>query len=200
MTDIAPHNQNRLGYILGHVFHPFVIFIPALVLVLKGIPFFTAVGWVAFIAAIILIPLNLTILWERRRDQYVYQRKTRHSLYIMFWLSMLSAILIGVALDGPHRLIFALLCMWVWVALQFLVNLVYTKISGHTAIIATIVFGLLALGELDTPLLIILAFGAVAATGWARIVTGNHTLQQVILGVLVSCRAVLIAAVLMGWG
>lgn len=198
MTDIAPHNQNRLGYILGYVFHPFVIFIPALVIVLKGISFVTAVGWVAFIAVIILIPLNLTILWERCRGKYVYQRKTRHSLYIVFWLSMLSAILIGMVLDGPRRLIFAILCMWVWVALQFLVNLAYTKISGHTAIIATIMFGLLALGELDTPLLIVLAFGAVGATGWARIVTGNHTLKQVVLGVLVSSGAVLIAAALMG--
>lgn len=199
MSDVAPHNQNPLGYILGYVFHPFVIFIPALVIVLKGIPFFTAVGWVAFIAAIILIPLNLTILWERRREKYLYQRHTRHSLYVVFWLSMLCAILIGAVLDGPRRLIFALLCMWIWVALQFLVNLAYTKISGHTAIIATIVGGLLALGELDTPLLIILAFGAVAATGWARIVTGNHTREQVILGILVSSGAVLIAAVVMGW-
>lgn len=199
MNDVVPHNQNRLGYVLGYVFHPFVIFIPALVLVLKGIPFLTAVGWVAFIAAIILIPLNLTILWERRRNQYVYQQKTRHSLYIVFWISMLCAILIGVALDGPRRLIFALLCMWIWVALQFLVNLAYTKISGHTAIITTIMGGFLVMGELDTPILISLAVGSVAATGWARIVTGNHTREQVILGVLVSSGAVLIAAVLMGW-
>lgn len=82
-------------------------------------------------------------------------------------------------------------CIWIWVAPQFLVNLVYTKISGHTAIIDTIVDGLLALGELDTPLLIILALGAVAATGWARIVTGNHTREQVILSVRVRSGSVL---------
>lgn len=199
MNDVVPHNQNKLGYVLGYVFHPFVIFIPALVIVLKGIPFFTAVGWVAFIAAIILIPLNLTILWERRRDQYVYQRKTRHSLYVVFWLSMLCGILASLFFEAPSRLIFALLCMWIWVALQFLVNLVHTKISGHTAIIGTIMGGLLVMGELDTPLLILFAFGAVAATGWARIVTGNHTHEQVIWGVVVSSGAVTTSAILMGW-
>ncbi|MCD4684495.1 MAG: hypothetical protein K8S97_00975 [Anaerolineae bacterium] len=196
MTDPVPHNRNRLGYVIGMVSHPFVIFMPALVLVLKDTAWFAAAGWVTFIAAIILIPVWAQIAYARRRNRYTYQRGMRHSLYITFAVSMVACVGLALWLEAPRRLVFSLLCLCVWAPLQFSVNARFTKISAHTAILCGIVTALMSMGELSTPGLMLAAAVAVVATGWARIVTGHHTVLQVGLGIVVSASAVLITFVL----
>ncbi len=199
MSDPMPHNHNRVGYFLGYVFHPLTLFIPTLVVVMRGTSFEAAVGWVAFITIMILAPTIFFIYVFRRQDRHIYQREHRHILYITFWVSMLICSVLAILLDAPSRLIFSLVCLLIWTPMQLSINFYYTKISGHTAVISGIMTAFWVMGELDTPILISLTVGVVVATGWARIVTGNHTREQVILGVLVSSGAVLIAAVLMGW-
>jgi hypothetical protein len=88
VTDPVPHNGNRLGTWLGMIFHPFTVFIPALFVVLKDTNPAVAVGWVTFIAVIILVPALTLIHLARRQGRYTYQREMRHPLYLVFWVSM----------------------------------------------------------------------------------------------------------------
>lgn len=77
VTDPVPHNGNRLGYWLGMIFHPFTVFIPALFVVLKDTEPLLAMGWVAFMAVIILVPALTLIHLARRQGRYPYQRGIR---------------------------------------------------------------------------------------------------------------------------
>lgn len=199
MTDPIPHNRNQLGYPLSYVFHPLTLFIPTLVIVLKGTPIQIAVGWVAFISMMILLPAFFFMYLFRQQGKHIYHREHRHVLYITFWVSMLLCSGLAMFFDTPSRLIFSLICLLIWTPMQFLVNFYFTKISGHTTVVAGIMTALWVMGEFDHLALKFLAIVIVLLTGWVRIVTGNHTLEQVILGVLVSSGAVFIAAVLMGW-
>jgi membrane-associated phospholipid phosphatase len=110
---------------------------------------------------------------------------------------MLACLGLGLYLDAPRRLMFSLLCLVIWVPFQSAVNARFTKISAHTAVIAGICTALVAMGELNTVPLVLSAVAVVLAVGWARMVTGHHTLQQVSLGILVSAGSVFAAWVLM---
>ncbi len=197
VTDPVPHNGNRLGYWLGMIFHPFTVFIPALVVVLKDTEPPVAVGWVVFMAVIILVPALTLIHLARRQGRYTYQREMRHPLYIVFWASMVLCVGLAKLLQAPERLVFSLLALVVWVPLQAVINARLTKISAHTAVVTGILAALFLMGDLNSPFLIIGAVGMVTATAWARVVTGHHTLLQVSLGIVVSTAAVAAAFTLM---
>jgi len=197
VTDPVPHNGNRLGYWLGMIFHPFTVFIPALVVVLKDTEPPVAVGWVVFMAVIILVPALTLIHLARRQGRYTYQREMRHPLYIVFWASMVLCVGLAKLLQAPERLVFSLLALVVWVPLQAVINARLTKISAHTAVVTGILAALFLMGDLNSPFLIIGAVGMVTATAWARVVTGHHTLLQVSLGIVGSTAAVAAAFTLM---
>jgi len=190
VSDPVPHNRNRLGFWLGILFHPFTIFIPALVVVLKDTPLLAAVGWVAFIAAIILVPALTLIHVARKRGRYTYQRGMRHPLYVVFWASMVLCVGLAVTLDAPERLVFSLLALVIWVPLQAVINARLTKISAHTAVVTGILTALFLMGDLDSLLLVTGAVGIVFTTAWARVVTGHHSILQVSLGIVVSAVSV----------
>ncbi|MBI5960348.1 MAG: hypothetical protein HY866_16530 [Chloroflexi bacterium] len=196
MSDPVPHNRNRLGWLLGFIFHPFTVFIPALVVVLNDTPRREALAWLTFIAVLLLGPTALLVQLARRRGRYVYQRETRHILYLTGELSILICTGLAIALEASPRLLFSLLTLALWVPLQYTVNARLTKISAHAAVISGIVAAFMVLGEIDSMPLALAGVGAVLATAWARVVTGHHTLTQVSLGIMVSITSVLAAAVL----
>jgi hypothetical protein len=197
MSDPVPHNRHPVGRLLSLLFHPLVIFIPTLVVVLKDADPVEAVGWVAFIAAVIFALVVVVLARLRRQGRETYQRDARYQIYLSFWVSMIPCTALGIVFDAPHRLIFALLCLVVWVPIQFLVNARYTKISIHVAVITGIAAALVALGDLNTLPLVGGAVAVIAVVAWARIATGNHTRVQIALGILVSVVSVLIAYGLM---
>jgi len=197
VTDPVPHNGNRLGYWLGMIFHPFSVFVPALLIVLKETPLLVAVGWVAFMAGIILTPALTLIHLARRRGRYTYQRGMRHPLYLVFWAGMVLCMGLAAILHAPERLVFSLLALVIWGPLQAVINARLTKISAHTAVITGILTALFLMGDLNSPFLVSGAAGIVCATAWARVVTGHHTLWQVSLGIVVSTAAVAAAYALM---
>jgi hypothetical protein len=197
VTDPVPHNRSRLGYWLGLILHPFTVFIPALIVVLRDTKPLAAVGWVVFIAVIILVPALTLIHLARRKGRYTYQRGMRHPLYVVFWASMVLCVGLAVMLDAPERLVFSLLALVVWVPLQAIINARLTKISAHTAVVTGIITALFLMGDLDGPILAGGAVGTVLATAWARVVTGHHSVLQVSLGIVVSAVSVTAAFGLM---
>ncbi len=193
LSDPVPHNHSRLGYWLGFVFHPFTVFVPALLVVLKDADPVETAGWVVFIAAIIVVPALTLIHLARQQGRYTYQRGMRHPLYLVFWVSMVLCVGLAVHLNAPQRLVYSLLTLCVWGPLQYLVNARLTKISAHVGVISGIFATLFLMGDLNTLPLVAGAVGIVFATAWARVVTGHHTIGQVCLGAVVSVLSVVVA-------
>lgn len=191
MTDPIPNNANRLAYWLGRLFHPAVICIPTLVLVLSDSPFAEAVGWTMLVAAMVTMPGLITIALLRKRQKHVYQRQTRGPVYLVIWLSVIGCLVVIWKGQGPTALQICMAALIVWLPVQLAINTYFTKISTHVAVVAGCATGLLLLGKLDTLFLQLIALLIIGSTIWARVTTRNHTVTQVLLGLVVGIGSVL---------
>lgn len=192
-ADVIPDNRHRLAYGVGLLFHPYLVSMVTLFVVLRDLSLTEAGAWVLTLSAILILPLVALTQYSQRQERYLYQRASRTPLYIVFEVSVLVCILLILVADGPRRLVACFLALLIWMPAQFLINTFYTKISVHAAVTAACGTGLLWFGTLDTWLLRGLVLLGVLATGWARHQTRNHTLQQITLGWVVGAGAVLIA-------
>jgi hypothetical protein len=193
MIDMTPDNSNRIAYVAGLMFHPYLVSMVTLFAVLRDLEVAQAIGWVAGMTAILLIPVMVMLQIVRRRQKYAYQRLTRTNLYALVLGSVFVCIGIILLADGPRVLLACFVGLLIWLPVQFAINTYYTKISIHAAITAGCATALTWLGVLDTGWLVALAVAIVIVTGWARHKTYNHTFQQIVLGWTVSILAVLIA-------
>ncbi len=192
MTDLVPDNRNRIAYLIGIVFHPFVIALPTLLAVLREMPVEQAASWTALILLVLVVPLAASLIFLRRQSKYAYQRRTRLPIYIVGWASILLCLTLTIILQAPIVLIACMAALALWIPLQFAINTWLTKISIHTAVITGCVIGLLLLGAFQSPILQLLAIAAIAITAWARMVTRNHTVEQVLLGIVTGALPVLL--------
>ena len=193
MADLIPDNRNRLAYGIGLIFHPLVIFIPALIIVLKNSAWQTAVAWISVITILILVPSFVLFYQLKKRGQFTYQRAIRGEVYLTFAVVVIVCIGLAIIFDAPARLQASLLSLLIWIPIQTIINETYTKISTHTAVVSGILTAFWLMGELDHYILKIGAIIVILSIGWARIKTKNHTLMQVIMGIIVSIFAVVIA-------
>ena len=136
MTDPIPDNSNRFAYLIGRVFHPAVICIPTLALVLSDLPLHQILLWTILVAAVVTIPGLITIALLERQSRYVYQRNTRLPVYIVAWLSIAACLIILILLDSPEALRVCVGALIVWLPLQLAINTYLTKISTHVAVVA----------------------------------------------------------------
>lgn len=104
MTDPIPDHSNGFAAALGRLFHPAVICIPTLALILNDLPLREAVLWTILVAAIVTVPGLITIAGLQRRQRYVYQRQTRRPVYVVAWLSVVACFAVILLLDGPAAL------------------------------------------------------------------------------------------------
>jgi membrane-associated phospholipid phosphatase len=190
--DPVPIKDNRVAYWIGRIFHPAVICIPTLALVLNDLPVGDAVLWTALVAGIVVTPGLITIAILKKRQRYVYQRQTRLPVYIVAWLSVFACLIGLLAVDGPVALRVCIAALVVWLPVQLLINTYYTKVSTHVAVVAGCFTGLLMLGRLDHVLLQTAGAAAIPLVAWARMTTKNHTLTQVVLGTVVGAGSVLV--------
>ena len=192
MNEPIPDHGNRFAYWLGQIFHPYLICVPTLAAVLADQPWAAALGWLLLVVVILLPPLIVMGVWLKRRERYLYQRTSRTPIYVMFWISLLLCLTALVRLNAPMTLIACIVALALWLPLQLAINTYVTKVSTHAAVAAACMMGLFLLGRLDHPLLMVLAVAAVLLTLWARVITRNHTLQQVVMGTLTGILPVLI--------
>lgn len=192
MTDLIPDNRNKVAYAIGKLFHPYLICIPTLLILLNDIPFQEMLGWLIIIISILLTPLLLVGKYLERRKKYLYQRKSRGPIYVTFWISLMGCLIVIQGLNAPRTLIAAILALALWVPIQMAINSYITKVSTHAAVIAGCATGLLLVGKLDNPIALLGVSAAVIATLWARVVTKNHTIPQVVMGLLVGVLPILI--------
>jgi membrane-associated phospholipid phosphatase len=197
VDDVIPDNQQRIAYWIGLIFHPAVVMLPTLLLVLNDVPFQQALLWTAIIAMFMLIPGFAVIASLQRQQKYTYQRRSRAPIYMVVWISVVTCwVLIGI-FKGPNELVVCMATLAVWLPVQLAINHSITKISTHTAVAAGCITALLLLEKLNTPIAITIGLVIVGITAWARVITKNHTLTQVLLGLVVGAGSVMLVFPLM---
>lgn len=197
MSDVIPDNSKRIAYAVGLVFHPAVIAVVTLLLLLRDLSLTQTLMWSSLISGIILIPIFMTIAFLRyRRDRHTYQRKTRGPLYSIAWLSVITCLILILFFEGPRELAVCMATLAVWLPLQLSINHYITKISAHTAVASGCFMALLLLTKLSAALIVI-AILMILLIAWARLRTKNHTPLQVLLGLMVGAGSVLVVFPLM---
>lgn len=192
MNDPVPDNRNRIAFLIGRIFHPYIICIPTLFAVLSDLTFDEAIKWGLITIVMVLLPGMTLAAYMQSRGKPLYQRSTRTPLYIVGWLSVLACIVTMSLLGAPKVLESSLISLAIWAPLQLLINFFITKVSAHAAIASGCAVGLLLLGKLNAPLLQIITLVIVILIVWSRVVTHNHTRLQVGLGLLVGALPPLI--------
>lgn len=191
MTELVPDQRNRFAVLVGRVLHPYFLPIPTVFAVLEGLPFQQALGWAALVLAIVLLPGMTYAAYLEHRGHMLYERRTRDPLYLVGWLSVLVCLAIVVLFQAPRALIASVSTLAVWAPLQLAINAWVTKISTHAAVAAGCFTGLVVLGKAGPPLVEIVLLTLVVITLWARVVTLNHTVSQVLFGALLGAGLVL---------
>lgn len=192
MNDPLPRRDNRLAYLTGQIFHPAIICVPTVALILSDLPLGEALAWTVLVVALVTLPGLVTMALLRRQGRYAYQRGTRQPLYIVIWLSVLMCLLVLVLLDGPYVMRVCLATLAVWLPVQMTINVYWTKVSTHVAVATGCVTGLWLLGHLPSLPLQVTGLAIIGLTAWARITTRNHTPGQVLLGLVVGGGTVLL--------
>lgn len=189
---MKPTQDNRLALWIGRIFHPYWLCIPTLFAVLSDLPPGEALSW-ALLCLGLLLPVVMAASWLlERRGFAVYRRETRDPLYIAGGIALVVTLIILIGLNAPRVLIACYAALCLWVVIQGLLNRYVTKVSAHAAVASGCFAGLLSLGHLSHPLLLIAAAVIVLITLWARVAARNHTVTQVILGTIVGAVPVLI--------
>lgn len=184
-----PDNSNRLAYALSLIFHPYIVFIPPAVIALG----LEGLQWAFLTGVIVVIPIVITVLIQKRSGRYVFQREARAPLFIVGWIAVLICFGIMNALNAPDVIRTGTFVVVLWTPLQFLINTFVTKASVHASLVAISFTGLWSLGFLSDPLIFTVSLALVIAVAWSRKVTRNHTTTQLILGLLSGTVATLLA-------
>ena len=103
MTDIRPDNRHRLAYLVGRIFHPYIICVPTLIAVLSDLPPDQILGWSALVLSLLLLPTLTFGFYLQRRGQELYRRQIRSPLYLLGWLSVLVCLALIVGSAGAAR-------------------------------------------------------------------------------------------------
>ena len=192
MTELVPDQSNRFAVIIGRVLHPYFLPIPTVFAILNGLPFQQALGWAAIVLAVVLLPGMTYAAYLEHRGHLLYERRTRGPLYLVGWLSVLVCLAVVVRFQAPRALIASIATLAIWTPVQLAINAWVTKISTHAAVAVGCYTALLILGRLETLFLQTFLLALVILTLWARVVTKNHTIRQVVLGTLVGALPVLL--------
>jgi membrane-associated phospholipid phosphatase len=195
---LLPDNRNRFAFLIGRIFHPYLICIPSIFAILSDFPLEEAVKWSLLVFGIVLTPGILASYYVAiRYKKYLYQRETRGPLYLIGWTSVIVCLGVLVTLNAPRILIASLMTLVLWLPAQTLINQYVTKISAHAGVVAGCATALLLYGKLNHPLLLVLVIVIALITMWSRIATKNHTLPQVVMGFLLGALPVLVVFPLM---
>lgn len=186
--DPIPDYSNRLATWLSLIFHPYVIYVVPAVITLG----LDGLRWSLLILLLVVLPISVTVLLQARQRQFVYERGSRTPLYIVGWIGVVICWFVSRGLGAPDTFTAGVASIAVWAPIQFVINTFFTKASVHAALVAMSVTGLLLLGYLNTWPALLAALIVIVAASWARMVTRNHTLTQILLGLFTGVLAVVI--------
>lgn len=192
MSDPVPNQEQRFAVVIGRILHPYWMPIPTVLVILGDFPPAEALRWSAIVLAITLLPGMIAASFFQNRGYALYKRKIRGPLYLVGWASVLVCLIVVLQFGAPQVLVACMATLVVWLPIQWAVNHWVTKVSAHAAVATGCFVALVLLGKVANPVLGLMLLIIVIITLWARIVTRNHTIPQVLLGVLVGALPVLI--------
>ncbi len=183
-TKANQSSRDRLAWLLSNVFHPFLVSVVTLVLViyLDGATLLDAIKWTAIGFGIVILPLTLYLIINVRRGHYsdwsISIREQRHTIYLITVVCFIILVTVFVRASVPP---IALACMYAALpttVLAGIINRLVTKISLHAVAMAGCTAALLWV----SPSLGLLFALAGIAVSWARMRMKHHTLTQILLG------------------
>jgi membrane-associated phospholipid phosphatase len=189
-----PDGLDRLAEALSSIFHPFVIVILTMILstVSQENRSGQALFWTVLSICVVILPLTYVIYSKVRSGKYsdssVSIREQRHGLYGLAGFLFIILITILVLGKAPRAFLASTLAGVLALAVAFLINRRYTKVSLHSMGISVCTTILL----LTTPQLGMLLGLFIPLVGWARIRLGHHTLPQVLIGFAVAVASVVL--------
>jgi membrane-associated phospholipid phosphatase len=176
----------NLATIISRIFDPIVVFSIAIIAVAvqSGMSGGSLFYFLTTFVLLVIVPPATLLFWavktKRVTDVDVSNRAQRVRVLLVFGLFLFIDYFViksfgNIALET----LFVLFILWF---LGFFIITLFWKISGHLAGL-TFVLGLLIewQGSMMLPL-----FFLIPLVAWARVVTKNHTIMQVIAGVLYS--------------
>ncbi len=193
-TRVDQSSRDRLAHLLSNVFHPFLVSLVTLVLViyLDGTPLLDAIKWTAVGFGIVILPLTLYLIFNVRRGHYsdwsISIREQRHTIYLITAVCFIILVTVFIWAGAPS---IALACLYAALPTTVLagaINRLVTKISLHAVAMA----GCAAALFWVSPLLGLLLTLAGIAVSWARMRLKHHTLTQILLGWGVAAGSVFI--------
>lgn len=191
---VEASSQDRLARLVSNVFHPFLVSVVTLVLViyLDGATLWEAIKWTAVGFGIVIVPLTLFLIVNVRRGHYsdwsISIREQRHSIYILAGICFVILVLTFIRAGAPAISLACLYAALTTVVIAAVINRTVTKISLHSVAMAGCAA---ALFWVSPPLGLFLALGALAV-GWARMRLKHHTVAQVLLGWGLAAGSVLV--------
>ena len=192
MSDLVPNQEQRFAVVVGRILHPYWMPIPTILAILSDLPLDEALKWSIVVLAITLLPGMIAATLFHNQGHALYKRKIRGPLYLVGWVSVLACLVVVLQFDAPRVLVACVATLAVWLPVQWAVNNWVTKVSAHAAVATGCLVALAFLGKVANPVLGVILLVAVIITLWARVVTRNHTIPQVLLGVLIGAMPVLI--------
>jgi hypothetical protein len=189
--DPTPDSADRIGADrvarwITELFAPAVLatVMPIVVAVHASPTLWAAVGWslttTAFTAAVPFSIIWIGVRRGRLTDHHIGVREQRRTPLLVALASVIAGLFVLVLADAPRQLIAMVVVMLAVLAAIAVVNRIW-KLSAHSAvsagsvIVLTILYGPAALA------FILL----VAAIAWSRVRLADHTIAQVVAGVIV---------------
>jgi hypothetical protein len=182
----------KIALWLSRVFHPFVVSLLCLLLVvhLSGVALADTLVWVALAFIVLILPLVLFIMLSvytgRYSDPDVSIREQRRSIYILAALCLIVLTLILFWLDAPQIAQQALWAASIALFVGGLINHFWTKVSLHTMAMAGCTF---VTFTVSWPLALAMLV-TTAAVSWSRVHLKRHTSGQVVWGTVIALAAV----------
>lgn len=183
-TRVDLSGRDRLARLLSNVFHPFLVSLVTLILViyLDGATLLDAIKWTVIGFGIVILPLTIYLVINVRRGRYsdwsISIREQRYNIYILAGICFVILVLTFIWAGAPAIAIACLYAALATVVIAALINRLVTKISLHAVAMAGCAA---ALFWVSPPLGLLLALAGIAVS-WARMHLKHHTLTQILLG------------------
>ena len=183
-TNVDQTGQDRLARLLSNVFHPFLVSLVTLILViyLDGSTLLDALKWTVIGFGIVILPLTVYLIINVRRGHYsdwsISIREQRSKIYILAGTCFVILVLTFIWAGAPAIALACLFAALVTVVIAAVINRLVTKISLHAVALAGCAA---ALFWVSPPLGLLLALAGIAVS-WARMRLKHHTLTQILLG------------------
>ncbi|MBK8989835.1 MAG: hypothetical protein IPM39_27870 [Chloroflexi bacterium] len=182
--NVEPSAQDRLARLLSNLFHPFLVSVLTLVLViyLDGAALLDAIKWTVMGFSIVILPLAVYLIINVRRGRYsdwsISIREQRQTIYLLAGVCFVILVLAFIWADAPPIALACLYAALPTVAIAAVINRLVTKISLHAVAMAGCAA---ALYWVSPPLGVLLALAGIGVS-WARMRLKHHTLAQILLG------------------